>query len=289
MSSSEANMNSKELKRKVAFQGIRGAYSEDAVYRFFGEGTKTLPCPEFEDVFEAINRGEASHGVVPVENSIEGSVTKVNDLLLENDLTVVGEIILLIRHCLIGHPDAEIEDVRRVYSHPQALGQCRSFLSRYPHWEKIPAYDTAGSVELVKKRGMKEEAAIASARAAKEYDMKILKEGIQNSHNNYTRFFVIEKTAMLNPSGDKTSLVFATKNVPGALHYCLGAFADRNVNMLKLESRPRRDKPWEYVFYVDIEGHFDDPNVKSALTELMRRASFLKVLGSYKRAEVPTE
>jgi len=282
-------MNSRVVKKRVAFQGIHGAYSEDAVHKFFGEGMKTFPCNEFDEVFAAVDKGEASHAVVPVENSLEGTVAKVNDLLLENDLTVVGEVIILVRHCLIGHSDAEIGDIVRVYSHPQALGQCRTFLSRYPQWEKIPTYDTAGSVELVRQRGMKEEAAIASERAAREYGMKVLKEGIQNSHMNFTRFFVIEKTAALSPQGDKTSLVFATKNVAGALHNCLGAFAEHGVNMSKLESRPRRDRAWEYVFYVDIDGHFDEPEVKAALTELMRRAAFVKVLGSYRRAEIPPE
>ncbi len=282
-------MNSRVVKKRVAFQGIHGAYSEDAVHKFFGEGMKTYPCNEFDEVFAAVDKGEASHAVVPVENSLEGTVAKVNDLLLENDLTVVGEVIILVRHCLIGHPDAEIGDIKRVYSHPQALGQCRSFLSRYPQWEKVPTYDTAGSVELIRQRGLKEEGAIASERAAREYGMKVLKEGIQNSHMNFTRFFVIEKTAALSPHGDKTSLVFATKNVAGALHDCLGAFAEHGVNMSKLESRPRRDRAWEYVFYVDIDGHFDEPEVKAALTELMRRAAFVKVLGSYRRAEIPPE
>jgi prephenate dehydratase/chorismate mutase/prephenate dehydratase len=281
-------MNSKATERRVAFQGIHGAYSEDAVYKFFGEGIRTLPCAEFEDVFASVNKGDASHAVVPVENSLEGSVARVNDLLLEQDLTVVGEVIILVKHCLIGCPGAEMEDIKRVYGHPQALGQSRTFLSRYPQWEKVPSYDTAGSVKIIKERGDKSEAAIASARAANEYGMKILREGIQSSHLNYTRFFVIEKAATINPRGDKTSLVFATKNAAGALYTCLGAFAENNVNLTKLESRPRRDRAWEYVFYVDIDGHLDDPDVSGAITDLVRRASFVKILGSYKRAELPS-
>lgn len=281
-------MNSKATERRVAFQGIHGAYSEDAVYKFFGEGVRTLPCAEFEDVFASVNKGDASHAVVPVENSLEGSVARVNDLLLEQDLTVVGEVIILVKHCLIGHPHAEVEDIKRVYGHPQALGQSRTFLSRYPQWEKVPSYDTAGSVKIIKERGDKREAAIASARAANEYGMKILREDIQSSHLNYTRFFVIEKATTINPRGDKTSLVFATKNTAGALYTCLGAFAEHNVNMTKLESRPRRDRAWEYVFYVDIDGHLDDHNVSGAITDLVRRASFVKILGSYKRADLPS-
>jgi prephenate dehydratase len=281
-------MNSKATERRVAFQGIHGAYSEDAVYKFFGEGVRTLPCAEFEDVFASVNKGDASHAVVPVENSLEGSVARVNDLLLEQDLTVVGEVIILVKHCLIGGPGAEMEDIKRVYGHPQALGQSRTFLSRYPQWEKVPSYDTAGSVKIIKERGDKREAAIASARAANEYGMKILREDIQSSHLNYTRFFVIEKATTINPRGDKTSLVFATKNTAGALYTCLGAFAEHNVNMTKLESRPRRDRAWEYVFYVDIDGHLDDHNVSGVITDLVRRASFVKILGSYKRADLPS-
>ena len=281
-------MNSKATERRVAFQGIHGAYSEDAVYKFFGEGIRTLPCAEFEDVFASVNKGDASHAVVPVENSLEGSVARVNDLLLEQDLTVVGEVIILVKHCLIGHPHSEVEDIKRVYGHPQALGQSRTFLSRYPQWEKVPSYDTAGSVKIIKERGDKREAAIASARAANEYGMKILREDIQSSHLNYTRFFVIEKATTINPRGDKTSLVFATKNTAGALYTCLGAFAEHNVNMTKLESRPRRDRAWEYVFYVDIDGHLDDHNVSGVITDLVRRASFVKILGSYKRADLPS-
>lgn len=281
-------MNLSAAEKRVAFQGMNGAYSEDAVHKFFGEGVRTLACAEFEDVFSSMNKGEASYAVVPVENSMEGSVARVNDLLLENDLTVVGEVIILVKHCLIGHPEATIEDIKRVFSHPQALGQCRTFLSRYPQWEKVPSYDTAGSVKIVKERGDRSEAAIASARAAKVYGMRVLKEDIQNSHQNFTRFFVIERTGSLNPRGDKTSLVFTTKNVPGALHSCLGVFAEHGVNMTKLESRPRRDRAWEYVFYVDIDGHMDEPDVSAAVADLVRRASFVKILGCYKRAEVPS-
>jgi len=281
-------MNSRSVERRIAFQGILGAYSEDAVYKFFGEGIKTLPCAEFEDVFGSVNKGDASHAVVPVENSMEGSVARVNDLLLENDLTVVGEVIILVMHCLIGHNDAEIDEIKRVYSHPQALGQCRTFLSRYPQWEKVPSYDTAGSVKIIKERGDRTEAAIASERAAREYGMKILKEDVQNSHLNYTRFFVIEKAAAINPRGDKTSIVFATKNTAGALHDCLGAFAEHDVNMNKLESRPRRDRAWEYVFYADIDGHLDNLDVSRAISDLVKRASFVKILGSYKKADPPS-
>ncbi len=268
---------------KVAFQGVKGAFSEDAAASFF-PGVDTMPCPDFESVFRAVERGDAEHGIVPVENSIEGSVTAVNDLLLENDLVIVGEVLVPVVHCLISHPGSDIGDIVRVYSHPQALGQCRSFLARYPGWEKVPAFDTAGSVRLIKERGIKDEAAIASRRAAEVYGMKVLREGIQGSDENYTRFFALRRSSHLLDRGDKTSLAFATRNVPGALYEAMGAFAGRGINMTKVESRPRKGRAWEYVFFVDIDGHVNDPKVADALTDLVRRAVFVKVLGSYPRA-----
>jgi prephenate dehydratase len=182
------------------------------------------------------------------------------------------------------HPGAELEDIRRVYSHPQALGQCRSFLAKYPQWEKVPAFDTAGSVRLIRDHGLKDEAAIASRRAAGVYGMKVLMEGIQGSDDNFTRFFALQRSSRLLEHGDKTSLAFATRSVPGALYEALGCFATRGINMTKVESRPRKGKPWEYVFFVDIDGHVNDPKVAEALTDLVRRAVFVKVLGSYPRA-----
>jgi chorismate mutase/prephenate dehydratase len=276
-----------ETSRRVAFQGVHGAFSEDAVYQYFGEGVETIPCNEFDEVFGQVERNEATDAVVPVENSIEGSVSTVIDLLLESDLTVTGEVLVEVRHCLIGHPEASLADIRRVYSHPQALGQCRSYLSAHPEWEKVPSYDTAGSVKMIKERGLMDEAAIASKRAAKVYGMKVLAEDIQNVRHNYTRFFVIEKAAPISPTGDKTSLIFSTKNIPGALYQCLGAFAQRGVNINKLESRPRKGKTWEYVFYADIDGNVGDEMVSEALADLVTKATFVKVLGSFRRAKPP--
>jgi len=278
-----------EEKTRVAFQGVPGAFSEDAVHKFFGDDVDMVPCPEFDQVFFMVARGNADYAVVPVENTLEGSVTQVNALLLENDLTVVGEEIVQVVHCLIGHPGAGMDDVARVYSHPQALAQCRSFLQKNPGWESIPAYDTAGSVKQVKERNHREEAAIASGRAAQVYGMEILREGIQDSHRNFTRFFVLEKRASFLSDGDRTSIIFATKDLPGALHHCLGAFVERGVNLTKLESRPRRDRFWEYVFFVDIEGNADDETISGALADLVRRAAFVKVLGSYTGADRPYE
>lgn len=274
-------------KLRVAFQGERGAYSEDAIAAYFSRRAEARPYAEFSEVFEAVERGEATHGMVPVENSIEGTVAPVNDLLMEHDLQVTGETLVPIHHCLIANPSTEFARIRTIYSHPQALAQCRKFLSQYPRWRSIPVYDTAGSVKLVGERGRKDEAAIASRRAAEIYGMKVLREGIQSDLHNYTRFFVLER----HPSGvrgaNKTSIVFSVKNVPGSVHRCLGEFASRGINLTKLESRPRRTRPWNYVFFADFDGSVDEPRCSEAIGALLRVAGFVKILGSYRRAEHP--
>ncbi len=272
---------------RVAYQGERGAYSEDAVATLFGDAVEMLPCLEFRDAFEAVDTGQATHAVVPVENSIEGTVAQVNDLLLEHDLTVAGEVIVVVDHCLIANPKSGLDNIRMVYSHPQALGQCRRFLARHPTWKQIPSYDTAGSVKLIKERGRKDESAIASRRSAQIYGMKVLAEGVQTDHENYTRFFVVEKHPRRIESADKTSIAFVAKNVPGSLHACLGEFAKRGINLTKLESRPRSARPWNYVFYADFEGSMDDSKVRDAVGALVTTAGFVKVFGSYRKATPP--
>jgi chorismate mutase/prephenate dehydratase len=269
----------------VAFQGVRGAYSEDAVFTF-DESARTLECPEFVDLFDAVKSGRADLGMLPVENSIEGSVTAANDLLFQSDLKVVGEVMTRIRHCLIGHPDASLEDIGRIYSHPQALAQCRDLLSSHPEWQKVPAFDTAGSVRMVMERGLKEEAAIASKRAATTYGMKVLLEDVQSIKDNITRFFVLSRKAS-TVAGNKTALAFTTKNQPGALFDCLKAFATNDVNITKLESRPWRGRTWEYVFYLDLDGDIKDGKVSEALEQLARSASCIRVFGSFLKASPP--
>lgn len=274
-----------EVKRLVAFQGERGAYSEDACFKYFGNGAETKPFSDFKAVFEAVEQDVASHAVAPVENSIEGSVTQVNDLLLDHDLSVSGEVIVPVKHCLMAHDEADVSAIAEVLSHPQALGQCRKFLQTYPRWHVIPAYDTAGSARMVAESGRKDQAAIASRRAASVYGLKILKEDIQSEVENYTRFFVLEKNPSPVERANKTSIVFATKNVPGALYRAMGEFASRNVNLSKLESRPRRNKPWVYVFYADFDGSMEDVNCHAAVGGLLKSGAFVKVLGSYRKAE----
>ena len=267
----------------VAFQGETGAYSEEASYQFFGSGARLQPCESLEDVFQAVEKEEAQYGLVPVENSLEGSISRTYDLLLESNLKVSGETQLRIVHCLIGLPEAQIDSVREVYSHPQALGQSKTFL-RQMGWKLTPTYDTAGSVKLIKDSGMIEKAAIASARAAQIYGMKVLVRGIEDNTNNYTRFFCLSREEAAFSGVDKTSIVFSVKHQPGALYEALKELASRKINLTKIESRPTRQQPWEYNFYVDFDGHHQDVIIKEALGCLENSAIFLKILGSYPKA-----
>jgi chorismate mutase/prephenate dehydratase len=270
-------------KVKVAFQGERGAYSESAVYTFFGATANVKPCRDLTEVFESVNKQEAQFGVVPVENSLEGSVNQTYDLFLTYSLKVCGEIIIRISHCLIANPNTSLEAVKTVYSHPQALAQCRSFLERLGR-ELIPTYDTAGSVKMLKEKGLKEAAAVASEKAAEIYGMKILAREIEDNPENYTRFFVLSKEDSPMTGKDKTSIIFAAAHTPGSLYHALGEFAKRDINLTKIESRPTRQKPWEYNFYLDFEGHRTEENCTAALKAVEKSALFIKILGSYPRA-----
>lgn len=269
---------------KVAFQGEIGAYSESAIYEFFGTSDiQPVPCKRFSDVFRSVERGETDFGVVPIENSIEGSVTQVYDLFLEYDVRVFGEVILKIVHCLIANPGVSLASIKVIFSHPQALGQCRNFLEKLG-CELVSTYDTAGSVKMIKERGMLDAAAIASERAAEIYGMNILARDIADNPNNYTRFFILSKFDAPPTGNDKTSIIFSTKHVPGALYRALGEFALRGINLTKIESRPTRQRPWEYNFYLDFEGHRAEPRCAEALEGLRANTLFVKILGSYPKA-----
>ncbi len=268
----------------VAFQGEPGAYSEEAALKYFGPRAVTNPCPSLEDVFKAVESGEVQFGMIPMENSIEGSVSRSYDLVLESNLMVSGELNLRVNHCLVGNPGATLDGIRRVYSHPQALGQCSNFL-RQLKLELIPASDTAGSVKLIKAQGVKDGAAIASERAATIYGMKILARDIMDNPNNFTRFFALGRHDALQSGEDKTSVVFAVKHKPGALYEFLRILAERKINLTKIESRPTRKKAWEYNFYLDFEGHREDANIRAALPALEEQTLFFKILGSYPRAK----
>ena len=271
---------------RAAFQGELGAYSESAVYSFFGSSVTVKPCKSFGNVFESVKTGDVDYGVVPIENSIEGSVNRTYDLFLEYDLKVCGDIIIRISHCLIAQKGTKIDSIKTVYSHPQALAQCRKFLEQHK-LKAISTFDTAGSVKMIKEEQLMDAAAIASERAAQIYDMTILAREIEDVKNNSTRFFVLDKQDSPYSGADKTSIIFATKSIPGALYKILGEFADRNINLTKIESRPTKQTPWEYHFYLDFEGHRTEKQCQEALESIKDKTIFIKILGSYKAAKKP--
>ncbi len=274
---------------KVTFQGERGAYSELAALQYFNTSNiLLLPRRTLADVFYSVEINDTHYAVVPIENSIEGSVNETYDLLMHTNLNICGEIYLRIVHCLIGYDDSSIEDIKYVYSHPQALGQCREFIKQHG-FEPIPYYDTAGSVKMLKEKRIERSAAIASKLAAEVYGMKVILEGIEDSKNNYTRFIVLTRNYSGKATGnDKTSIIFIARHVAGSLYSVLEEFAVRGINLTMIVSRPLKDRPWEYSFYLDFEGHILDKNVRECLDMIKDKVVFLKVLGSYPKASMNT-
>ncbi len=274
----------------IAFQGEPGAYSEQAAFDFFGAQAQPVPRPTFDAVFDDTAAGAVEFGIVPVENSLAGSVHRNYDLLMRHTLHIVGEAIVRVRHNLIALPGAELSDIRRVYSHWQALDQCEQTLSRLlPGVERAQVYDTAGAVKMLAEEQRKDTAAIASKRAAELYQLPILREGIEDDPTNFTRFVVLSREPASPPSAIacKTSIVFATRNTPGALYKALAAFALRDIDLSKIESRPLQGSPWEYLFYLDFIGSQSDEKCAHALAQLREFSTFVRVLGSYPRANMP--
>jgi len=277
----------------VAFQGERGAFSEEAARKLLGASIEVLPCQRFEDVFRSLDRKKAQAAVIPIENTLHGSVHENYDHLLHFNLPIVGETNVRIVHNLIAPPGVTFAKVRRVFSHPVALNQCLDFFSSHPKLEKVPFYDTAGSVKMVMEEGLKDAAAIASSVAADIYGGRILRRSIEDDRQNFTRFFAlrrpedVRRTAVKAGRGPqwKTTLVFSTRNVPGALFRSLSAFALRDLNLMRIESRPLRGKPWEYLFYLDFVGHVEEPVCRNALGHLRELADMLRVLGCYPRGD----
>ena len=274
------------VSEAVTFQGERGAYSEMAALQYF-PNAKVLPKKSFQDVFDSIETCEANYAVVPIENSIEGSINETYDLLLQTKITVSGEIYQRVRHCLIVNKDITVGRIVIVYSHPQAIAQCRSYL-QVKKLESVPTYDTAGAVKMIKEKIIMNAAAIASRRAAEIYDMDVLEEGIEDRKNNFTRFLVLSKTKTKPTGYDRTSIIFSVKHLPGALFGILNEFSSREINLTRIESRPTKETPWEYNFYVDFEGHCEDETIKRALQSIKNKTAFFKILGSYKKAELYT-
>jgi prephenate dehydratase len=274
--------NGKEIT--VAFQGEHGAYSEQAIRQHFGSAVCTLPCRSFLDIFDALQNGRVTYGMLPVENSLAGTVVSAYDLLVDHDLHVQAEVVLRVEHCLMAPPGTKLSDVRSVISHYQALGQCEQTLRRMG-LEAVDYYDTAGAARDLAADPQPATAAIASELAAQTYGLDILAHHLEDQDFNFTRFFILGHTPPPRSAPSKTSIIFTTRHVPGALYEVLGELAQRGLNLTKIESRPRRNRPWHYLFYVDFEGHADDPLVQQALLGILSRASFLKVLGSYSAAQ----
>ena len=268
---------------QVAFQGERGAYSEAAAIHFFKNDIQTIPYPTFYEVLESTEKGKSDYAILPIENSTEGSIGESYDLLLSTKLNVIGEIYYRIKHCLIGFDD--LEKIDTVYSHPQALGQCRKFIQEHK-LKAIPTYDTAGSVKILLELKKDNLSCIASKIASEIYKVPVIKEGIEDNTNNYTRFLVLANKKPEKTASGKTSIIFSIKHIPGSLYSILEKFNANKINLTKIESRPTKSTPWEYNFYVDFEGNQDDPHILDMLEKIKQNTLFLKVLGSYPRAEL---
>jgi len=272
---------------KVAFQGEPGAFSENALLRYFPDNVRSVPLQEFRDVFDSVLAGKSHYGIIPIENTLTGSIHQNYDLLLQYpDIRIVGEKTIRIIHNLIGLPEADLKDIRRVYSHSQGLSQCARFLDKHPNWEKIPFYDTAGSIAFVAREGKRENVGIASLDAARVHKMKVLKEGIETDSRNYTRFVIIAREELAQTdrqigNANRASLVFSSANTPGSLFRVLQVLAERKINMVKLESRPIAGKPWEEMFYVDVDIPEEESVFQQALEELAKVTETLRTLGLY--------
>jgi prephenate dehydratase len=268
------------LAYKVAFQGINGAYSQQALRQHFGDAAEPVPCPNLNVMFDTIVSKKVDYAVLPVENALAGAVSMAYEMLMDSDLRIQAEVVLPIHHMLLAPRGTTLDQLRRVRSHPQALAQCDQFLKRNG-LAPVPWYDTAGSAHDTAHDREAATGAIASELAAQLYDMEILAREIEDLPFNFTRFFVLGDGDPEPGAYNKTSIVFATRNRTGALYECLGELATRGLNVTKIESRPRRNRPWEPVFYLDFEGYWHDPECQEALARLLQRASFVKMLGSY--------
>ena len=273
----------------VAFQGERGAFSELAAGQLLGQRISLLPCERFDQMFRALSEGAADAAVVPIENTLHGSVHENYDHLLNFDLKIVAETSVRIVHNLIVPPGTKFKDVQQVYSHPVALNQCLNFFAAHPRLEKKTFYDTAGSVKMMMEQRPEGAAAIASSLAAANYGGQILKASIEDDRKNFTRFFLLRRPDFPSPKitkAAKVSVVFRTKNSPGSLFRALAALALRDISLVKIESRPMRGRPWEYLFYLDFLGHIDDKNVRNALAHLGEVSDLIRVLGCYPAAKI---
>ncbi len=273
---------------RVAFQGAPGAYSYEAIEQFFGTQAERIPQRTFSDIFTAVEEGTVDYGMLPVENAVAGSVAQSYELLMEHDLRIYAEVILRVRHMLLALPGTDFSALARVHSHPQALAQCQRYLVRHALLPE-PVEDTAAAAGDLAENPIAEVAVIAGEAAAELSGLEIIDRDIEDYQFNYTRFFVL---GMEDPPGaqrSKTSIVFTTPHQPGALFGGIGEFSRRGINLTKIESRPRLNRPWQYIFCLDFEGHAKDPECEAAMMGLLRRSLFVKLLGSYPAATTPIE
>jgi len=270
-----------EKNARVAFQGERGAFSEEAAVKLLGEEISLVPRPTFETAFSAIRDGAADYILAPIENSLAGSVHRSFDLLVDSRLNILAEVIIPVAHNLIAAPGTKFEEIAVVESHPVALAQCEQFFAAHPRLKRIATEDTAGSVRDVVHSGDHSRAAIAGRRAAELYGGLILREHLEDNRENYTRFLLLSDSAAVPEDADKLSLVFQLDHRPGALYHALEPFARRNINLMKIESRPVHGSPWQYRFYLDLQASRRDPEAAAALRELEGLVVDLRILGSY--------
>jgi prephenate dehydratase len=269
---------------RVAILGGRGTHSEAAAVTFFGDSIQPLSQGDFDDIFEAVSRGQADRGIIPVENSLAGSIHRNYDLLLRYDLSIVGEVQIPIAHQLIALPGVTLADIKKIYSHPQALAQCEHTLMKLlPQAERISTFDTAGSLKMIQEENIRDGAGLASQRAADIYEMNVLQTDMQDDPENYTRFVVVSREPVVPEGETKTSIVFSVENLPGALFRSLAVFALRDIDLTKMESRPVRSKRWQYFFYIDFIGSRYEERCKNALNHLQEFTTYFRILGSYPR------
>ena len=267
---------------EVAFQGEDGSFGQEVAFNFFGRSVKTRQCDTVEEVAGLVQQGSLAHGIVPVENSQDGSIGSTYDLLLESSLMACGEAQIRTTYCLAGNKSSTIASLKKIYAHPQALGQCQAFL-RHLGSELIPTYHTLGTVKMIKEK-WRSSAIVAGEGVAFASDLKILAREIEDNRWNSTRFFLLGKQDAPPTGNDKTSIVTLLKHQPGTLYRVIKEFADRGINLSKVETRPTRKTPWEYHFYIDFEGHRLDGKIMEALERVGQASLFMKVLGSYPRA-----
>lgn len=270
------------INPKVVYQGEPGAYSEMAALKFFGKDAETKGLYQFEDTFKALKSGEADYAVLPIENSSTGAIRQVYDLLIQYECYMVGETTVSIQHNLMGLPGTKINEIKTVYSHEQGLFQCESFLNEHPEWNQIPAADTAGSAKMVAEKKDKTKAAICSARAAEIYGLEILAPSIQSNKLNTTRFVVVSPQMELRESRDKICLSFTIRHESGSLHQVLTIFANHDLNLVRIESRPIQKRNWEYMFFIELTGNLTDPGMEDIMNSVANLTSEFRIFGNFK-------